>query len=126
LTQKKLSPVIISGLCGIVQRVLRTEPDPNFYAMCYTLFMTEGRQFWQTWVDLLSRWGLSNAAAVILETAGPLNIVGAQVVYLAQPLFTPGLGRGASDALARVLEDAAERQAFIHLLRETAHLEPGA
>ncbi len=88
--------------------------------------MTEGRQFWQTWVDFLSRWGLKDAAAVILETAGPLNIVGAQVVYLTQPLFTPGLGRSASDALAHILEDTAERQAFVHLLRETAHLEPGA
>ena len=87
--------------------------------------MTKGPQIWHAWVDSLSRWGLSDWVAVVLETAGPLNILAAQVVYLVQPLLTSGAGRSSLDALAHLLEDTAETQAFVNMLREATHLEPG-
>jgi hypothetical protein len=53
-------------------------------------------------------------------TFGPLSLLGAQLVYLGQPL----LGRVAPDdqlvALARMLENRADTEAFINLLREEA------
>jgi hypothetical protein len=63
--------------------------------------------------------------AIALEAAGPLNIVAAQLVYLGQPLFTSGARRSSFEALAQMLEDSAETQAFISMLQEATHLDPG-
>jgi hypothetical protein len=85
---------------------------------CYTLLMHDSKQIWQDWARILQRWGLQDIVASLLEAFGPLNLLGAQVVYLGQPL----LGQlGATDyleELAHMLEDRADTQAFINLLRE--------
>jgi hypothetical protein len=61
---------------------------------------------------------LANLAADLSEAAGPLAILGAQVLYLGQPL----LGRGGSGdsmrALAQLLEDPTELTQFARFLRE--------
>ena len=76
--------------------------------------MNENRQEWRTWARVLHRWGLENAAASVLEALGPLAVVGAQLVYLTQPIASVGswsfiLARPTLDAdvayrLARALD----------------------
>ena len=76
--------------------------------------MGENRTFWPAWAHFLQRWGLQEPAAALLEAAGPLTAVLAQVVYFGQP-FVPGR-QGL--ALAELLEDRQESQAFAAFLRE--------
>jgi hypothetical protein len=76
------------------------------------------RHIWQKWADNLHRWGVQDLVATLLEATGPLNLLGAQVVYLGQPLFNQVLPEDHLDALASVLEDPEETQAFTTLLRQ--------
>jgi len=82
--------------------------------------MHDSQHFWQEWARILHRWGVRDIVASLLEAFGPLSMLGAQLVYLGQPL----LGRVAPDdqvvALAHMLENRADTEAFIHLLREEA------
>ena len=55
--------------------------------------------------------------AALLEATGPLNLLGAQAVYLGQPLFNLILPDGHSEALANVLENPEETRAFTEFLR---------
>jgi len=74
---------------------------------------------WQTWAEHLHRWGLRDLAADLLEATGPLNLLGAQMIYIGQPLFEPFLPDGHLKALADMLEDPAETRAFIAYLQKT-------
>jgi len=84
------------------------------------------RQFWRGWAAALSRWGLQDAAASLLEAAGPVNLLAAQVLYLGQPLLGISHRQGGLGALVQLLEEPAQMREFIHLLREAPHCEPGA
>jgi len=74
---------------------------------------------WQTWAETLHRWGLRNLAATFLEALGPLNLLGAQVVYIGQPFLNPFLPAGHLDALADVLENPRATKAFIAILQQS-------
>ena len=78
----------------------------------------EGRSSWPTWAEFLRQRGLENLAAWVLESAGPLTLLGAQVVYLASPLLRPAVSNGQLEALAGLLEDQREALAFAAFLRE--------
>jgi hypothetical protein len=80
--------------------------------------MESNNHIWRIWARNLHRWGLKDVSATFLEAAGPLAILGAQFIYLGQPLLS---GRGFSDhlqAIANMLEDTDQRQAFASYLRE--------
>ena len=77
-------------------------------------------QIWQNWVNVLHRWGLQEITAVVLDAVKPLNLLGAQVVYLGQPIFKQLVAKDHLEALANMLEDPTQTQAFISLL-ETHH-----
>lgn len=84
-----------------------------FYAILFIMDLP--RSFWPAWLDSLQQKNLSLWVAWTLDVAGPLNLLGAQFVHLASPLF------GDSDqanALAHILEDDTETRAFITFLRE--------
>ena len=68
--------------------------------------------------DWLLQMGLADFTATSLEAAGPLTVVGAQLVYLFEPLFSDrhGIVRG----IAATLEDDRLLKAFIARLREEA------
>ncbi len=68
---------------------------------------------------MLRRQGLAGLAGFVLEAAGPLNIVGAQLIYAGQPLL-PGAREGAWGALAQMLEEEDETRAFTALLKGKA------
>lgn len=78
------------------------------------MIMGENRQFWSAWAHFLHRWNLQGAASILLETAGPLTVILAQLVYFGQP-FAPG---PQGQALAQMLENRQEGKAFAAFLRE--------
>ena len=81
--------------------------------------MKQNSHIWKTWADKLNHWGLKDLTAAILEALGPLNILGAQLVYVGQPLLNPFFPEGNLDVLADLLEDPQETQAFIAVLRQS-------
>jgi hypothetical protein len=78
--------------------------------------MESSRAYWPAWVDSLRKQGLADLAAWFLEMTGPLNILGAQVLYLSQPLF-PSASADGLQALAHLLEQDDEAKAFGALLK---------
>jgi hypothetical protein len=82
--------------------------------------MTVNQYNWHIWADVLHRWGLQMIVAAFLEAAGPLTILGAQIVYLSQPLLKGTVTRSNLDALAAMLEDPQESQAFASYLRKSS------
>lgn len=81
--------------------------------------MQKDRSFWPEWAYFLHRWGISSQwSAGLLEMAGPLTLLFAQLIYLGKPFFD---GAGAQDrfmALANLLEDPEESHSFAAFLRE--------
>ena len=77
------------------------------------------QHIWQGWADKLQRWGLSDAAASLLEASGPLSVLGAQIIYLSQPLLGAMMPPAHWKALANLLEEPAQSQSFATYLRES-------
>ena len=73
---------------------------------------------WQIWADNLNRWGVKDLTVTILEALGPLSLLGAQLVYVGQPFLDPFFRKGHLDAMANLLENPQEKQAFIAYLRQ--------
>ena len=84
--------------------------------------MSADRQNWDIWTNALRRWGLHNLVATLLEALGPLTVLGAQVVYLLQPLLNNLVPQSQLETLANLLEDPIQTHAFASLLREGSPL----
>jgi len=80
--------------------------------------MGENHHYWEKWADFLHRWGLLAPASTVLEAAGPLTAVVAQLVYFGQPLFSRPSPESQWQALAEMLENQAESRSFAAYLRE--------
>jgi hypothetical protein len=80
--------------------------------------MDTNHHIWRVWTNSLHRWGLQNLVASFLEAAGPLALIGAQAVYISQPILDGIVPSGHLRALASVLEDDSQRKAFVACLRE--------
>jgi hypothetical protein len=80
--------------------------------------MNAAPHIWQTWARALRHWGVQDLAAAFLESAGPLNLLGAQAVYLTQPVLGAFVSWDNLEMLANLLEDAGQRRAFTSLLQE--------
>ena len=76
-------------------------------------------QIWQSWINTLNRWGLTSLTATFLEAFGPLSLFGAQIIYLGQPVLNPFLPKDHLNALANMLENPLETQAFVAVLRQS-------
>ena len=81
--------------------------------------MKENSQLWQNWAETLNHWGIKDLIATFLEALGPLNLLGAQLVYLGQPFLAPFFSEGYLEVLAELLADPQETQAFIAVLRQS-------
>lgn len=57
-------------------------------------------------------------AAYFLEAAGPLAIIGAQVLYIGQPFINLAVPTNHLEALVRLFEDQNEAKTFAAYLRE--------
>jgi hypothetical protein len=53
--------------------------------------MESNQHIWRVWVEKAHRWGFEDEIATLLEAAGPLTTLGAQMIYLAQPFLSPVL-----------------------------------
>jgi hypothetical protein len=89
-------------------------------SLCYTYFMVETPQIWRDWARNLHRWGMEQGAAALLEAAGPLTTLLAQVVYLGQPVLGRLVSPASMAALAAMLEEPAQTKAFAEFLREAS------
>lgn len=79
--------------------------------------MAGNPNIWKCWAETLHRWGVRETVATLLEAIGPLNIIGAQVVYLGQPLLNMILPEDHVSAFANLLDDPEETHAFAQFLR---------
>lgn len=91
------------------QTVTQAEREIHFYtvpARVILAFMNDAEL-----IAALKRRGLTNAVSVLLDVIGPLGVLGAQLLWIAQP--TAGLfgGREIIAGIARTLEqpDGVER-----------------
>ncbi len=80
--------------------------------------MDANHHIWRVWANSLHRWGLQKLVASFLEAAGPLALIGAQVVYVGQPLLNGIVPDDHLNAITLVLEDDDQRQEFITYLLE--------
>lgn len=78
--------------------------------------MDSTQAHWPTWMDSLRRQKLDRLAAWLLEAAGPLNLIAAQLLYIGQPLASPRMADQIS-AIARLLEQGDEARSFAALLK---------
>ena len=82
------------------------------------MMMNENRKIWQQWAARLQNLGLDEVVATVLEATGPLNFVGAQLVYVGQPVLRGLISTHSLHALANILEDRQNTQDFVRYLRE--------
>jgi hypothetical protein len=94
--------------------------------LCYTLIMVENQHIWSSWACTLQRWGVKAGVATLLESAGSLTVLFAQVLYLSQPLLSGAVSSHSLQALAQVLENPIDRREFVSFLREAPTSEPSA
>lgn len=77
---------------------------------------------WTKWARSLRRLGMGDLAASLLEEAGALNILNAQLIYLSQPMLGLILADEDLSALAQTLEEPERVKAFASLIREEGTL----
>jgi len=73
---------------------------------------------WQSWAARLHSWGVSEWIAALLDAAGPLTTIGAQVIYISQPILNTLLPNDHLVALANMLEEPQTTKTFTRYLRE--------
>ena len=66
---------------------------------------------------MLHKLRLHNFAATVLEASGPINLLGAQLVYISQPVLSSLISEEQSGDFARLLEDPSETADFVTALR---------
>ncbi len=74
------------------------------------------RAYWPKWTETLRSLGLADLVAWVLEASGPINILGAQMLYISQPLVSKNSSQG-FNALATLLEQEDEARAFVAMLK---------
>lgn len=84
--------------------------------------MQADRDLWPEWAGFLQRWGLRDIAVVLLDAAGPLSFLGAQLIYFGQPFFNRSAPQRNLAALAALFEDQSEMKSFAAFLREDSLL----
>jgi hypothetical protein len=80
--------------------------------------MVKNHHIWRVWSGFLHRWGLNELTAALLEALGPLTILGAQAVYLGQPVLSTLVPTQHLEAMASLLEEPEETGRFVDFLRE--------
>lgn len=92
---------------------------PDISDLCYTLSMMTNQHMWRSWAERLRRWGLSDWVASFLEASGPITWFGAQALYVGQPVLHLVFSDANLIAMAGLLENPEQVQAFSKFLRET-------
>ena len=71
------------------------------------------RTDWSKWIETLHRFKLEGFVSLLLSAGAPLTLLGAQALYITQPF----VGGKSIEAVAHLLEDEDETQAFARYLR---------
>ena len=79
---------------------------------------TTERQIWESWARFLHRLGLEDFTAAFMEATRPVLLVGAQLVYIGQPVLNVFTSDIHIDALADLLSKPDKQKDFTALLRE--------
>lgn len=74
----------------------------------------------EEWARKICSWGLGDFVATLLDSLGPLCLVGAQLLYFSQPIASIFLSDHSLSALIEMFEDQKQSQVFISCLREGA------
>lgn len=82
--------------------------------------MKASRKYWQRWADALRRYQLDEIAVSLLETGGPLTLLGAQALYVGRGF----VNNDQLTALAETLEQDEEARAFAALLVASKNRAP--
>lgn len=77
---------------------------------------------WQTWMRKIQETGLADLVASIMEAGAPLALLGAQAVYLSQPILTAFWPRINLNPIASLLEEESSYRAFIGGLRKAGEV----
>ena len=85
--------------------------------------MNSDQHIWRLWANSIHRWGVQEWVAALLDAAGPLNLLGAQIVYIGQPALKHLFPEQQVTALAEMLEDTTYTREFVSMLREVASSE---
>lgn len=85
-----------------------------------TKLQPENTEVMQRWAARLQQWRMHQFAAALLEAGGPLKIIGAQLVFISQPMFSGVMSGDRLDLLAGILEKPEQTDTFIQFLREEA------
>jgi len=78
----------------------------------------EYEQIWRMWAENLRRWRLLDFATWFFDSVSPAHLVGAQLVYLGEPLLEAFVPNGQFKALANILEKPDQARAFVLFLKE--------
>jgi hypothetical protein len=81
--------------------------------------MNENQSIWINWSRVFRHWGISEGVASVLEGAGSLSFLAAQLLYLSQPLLSGVISVRSLQAFAQMLENPTEKRAFVSFIRET-------
>jgi hypothetical protein len=80
--------------------------------------MQKDYSFWSEWAQILHQWGLRELTAELLEAAGPVNILLAQMMYAGRPVLLQMFDEDHYKALANLFEDQNASRSFAAYLRE--------
>ena len=80
--------------------------------------MQKDRSFWSEWARFLHRWGLTEFVSALLDSAGPLNVFAAQVIYAGRPFLGFLMREERLMALADIFDDQDEMRSFAAFIRE--------
>ena len=85
--------------------------------------MDQEKQIWRELALKLHQWGMQGWVAALIDAAGPLTLLGAQMIYVGQPLLRQVMPDRQIRVLAGLLEEPESARAFAAYLREEPPLE---
>lgn len=80
--------------------------------------MQRDPQILHLWAKKIRKIGMHEFAAAFLEAGAPLGVLGAQILYLGQPLLRSAMPDEHLLALAQMLEEPTSVRRFAAYLRE--------
>jgi hypothetical protein len=77
----------------------------------------ENYHYWQESADLMDRWGVKAFVVSLLDSLGPLTIVGAQIAYIGQPMLSSLINPEKYRVMVGLLEDSEQMKTYIAYLQ---------
>jgi hypothetical protein len=72
---------------------------------------------WKDWDQFLQQWGFKETAAIMIDSAGPMNIFLAQILHFGNPFLRLIWPDRNWEPLAEILEDRQQSRDFAAYLR---------